>query len=54
MTPERAPELMIKLLIVLVDVAAEMAPADETEKLVPLMTFVPPLVPRVRVPLPFS
>ena len=49
-----APEFITIPLIVLVLVAAVMAPRLDTAKLEPAMTFVPVPVPSVNVPVPFA
>lgn len=53
-TPERAPELMMRPLIVLTVVLADIVPLASTAKLVPSMTFTPVVSPKVRVPVPLA
>ena len=53
-TPERAPALMIKPLMVLVAFLAVMVPLVSTEKLDPLMMVFPVARPNVNVPVPLA
>ena len=53
-TADNAPELMIRPLIVLPVVLADIVPLASTAKFVPSMTFTPVVSPKVRVPVPLA